>query len=87
MPRPKRIRFGARKRVRCRWCHGKHLTNKCPDPQQKRKVTRLFGTTDPITRSYIPPQGVSVRVMSIPITMDSHRLRRALRELDGIESV
>lgn len=77
-PRPPHKRG---KRMRCKWCHRAHTTDRCPDPGNRTRWKKLYGSMGP-NREYVPPQGLNVRVMQLPPTVHGEDLSRILKELD-----
>lgn len=72
-----------KKRLRCGRCGGRHMAMNCKN--LRRNVVKQYGTVDPVTREYVPPPGVAVRVVQITPFVHSDRLAKMLHELDGEE--
>lgn len=78
---PEMRRPPRRKRpARCHWCRGPHVSDSCPN--RAGKSVRQFGTVDPVTRDYIPPPGVQVRVLHISNNVHSETLATILKEIE-----
>lgn len=65
-----------RRRLKCHWCGGKHVSTLCQN--RDGGIVNQFGTLDQ-DRNYVPPPGVKVRVLSIPIHVHSDTLNRLLK--------
>lgn len=66
-----------RTRLRCKYCRGRHMTSACPNPSGA--VLKQYGTLGPL-REYIPPPGVTVRIIHAPYAMHGDELGAWLRE-------
>lgn len=68
--------------LRCKWCRGSHLTDHCPNPNGRRPVRKLYGTMGP-RREYVPPPGVSVRIIEAPYALCGDQLDAWLNQREG----
>ena len=65
----------------CKWCRGKHTSDRCPNPTGGFMVKR-YGSVGP-NREYVPPRGLEVRVLVIPPTVHGDQLAAILKEMES----
>ena len=80
MREQRRQRDRERRRIRCSYCRGPHMPEACTN---RIEVRNEFGTVDPVTREYVPPPGVTVRVLCIPNTVHGDAVGDLLREVQS----
>lgn len=68
-----------KRKLRCHWCRGPHRSDRCHN--RDGATVKLYGSTDPVTKAYVPPPGTKVRYLCIPTTMHSDQLTEALKSL------